>query len=241
MSLWVSGGFTGEGGYKNPVCWSQDPSTQGEWGSPCPAPWSPGSQKERISEQGLQFLTWPALGPSLCTKQRPGSKQPTALWPKPCKSLGEELRWLGTPLTGCHLKREGRYFPLFVELWVNCEGPRSSNGRQEGVGPRRRRSAPWTLKVPADGGSVPREPAWEQPCVSTRARRDPWKWLATPAENYSPDFIYTHNPGDISVSENEIYKLLHFPLSERSISVSPISVSASLPSSPCVLLIGMLG
>ena len=88
---------------------------------------------------------------------------------------------------------------------------------------------------------MPREPAWEQPCVSTRARRDPRKCLATPGESYSSDSIYTHNPGDISVSENEIYKLLHFPLSEHSISISPISVSASLPSSPCILLIEMLG
>ena len=39
---------------------------------------------------------------------------------------------------------------------------------------------------------MPREPAWERPCVSTRARRDPWKCLATPGVSYSSDFIYTH-------------------------------------------------
>lgn len=69
-------------------------------------------------------LTRLALGPSLCTKQRPGSKQPTTLWPKPCKSLVEKLRWLATPLTECHLKRKGRYFPLcgaLSALWGSEE------------------------------------------------------------------------------------------------------------------------
>lgn len=77
-------------------------------------------------------------------------------------------------------------------------------------------------------------------CVH-KSKKRPLEMACNTCCDSSPDFIYTHNPGDISVSENEIYKLLHFPLSERTISISPISVSASLPSSPCILLIGMLG
>lgn len=131
--LWCLCGYLADLGGRvdmSPVCWSQDPSTQGQWGSRYPAPWSPGSRKERISEHGLRFLSLDQLLAQVCTKKRPGSKQPMALWPKPCKSLVEKPRWLATPLTECHLKREGRYLPpcgALSALW-------GSEGRQQQTG-----------------------------------------------------------------------------------------------------------
>lgn len=131
MSLWVSGGFRGEGGYKSRALESRpfNPRTMRQ-PVPCTlGPWF--LQGEDFWARFAVSLTWPALGPSLCTKKRPGSKQPTALWPKPCKFLVEKPRWLGTPLTECQLKREGRYFPLcgaLSALWGSEERQRQTGG-----------------------------------------------------------------------------------------------------------------